>query len=406
MAELQDVVESLARRLGRSVAIDDPRFQLVAYSSHTGQVDRVRMEWLMTRGVSAEVARWVNAQGVQGAAAAVRVRGNPALELLDRLCVPIRYRERLLGFVWLIDDGDLDDAAVAEVTTTAEQAAEIMYRQRLLDDLQRSQERELLRDLLSERDDVRSQAAISLGESDLLSGGGRHVVIAAGALDASGHLQPTHPWMEGALGEFRLRLPRRAFIHLVRPDHGILVWAPAPTQGLEARRELVESLLREMRRAGAATPLLGVSDLRRGAVEMRAAHREAFLALRVSSVITGFRPVAVWPELGIYQLLARYPEGDIGEQTLPEGLRRLLARREHAPLVETLEVFLDAAGSTAATAARLRIHRVSLYARLRRIEEISGLEMSRGQDRLALHLGLKLARLAGLLPTGAGSDPG
>ena len=42
---------------------------------------------------------------------------------------------------------------------------------------------------------------------------------------------------------------------------------------------------------------------------------------------------------------------------------------------------------------RLRIHKTSLYYRLRRIETLTGMCLRDGEDRLALHLGIKLVRL-------------
>ncbi|MFD0853362.1 helix-turn-helix domain-containing protein, partial [Actinomadura adrarensis] len=66
---------------------------------------------------------------------------------------------------------------------------------------------------------------------------------------------------------------------------------------------------------------------------------------------------------------------------------------------ETLAAFLDHAGSSPATAAALHIHRTSLYYRLRQIEEITGLDLGNGEDRLTLHLGL---RLLSLLPADQG----
>ena len=43
----------------------------------------------------------------------------------------------------------------------------------------------------------------------------------------------------------------------------------------------------------------------------------------------------------------------------------------------------------------MRLHRTSLYYRLQRVEELAGTDLKDGGERLALHLSLKLARLAG-----------
>ena len=74
-------------------------------------------------------------------------------------------------------------------------------------------------------------------------------------------------------------------------------------------------------------------------------------------------------------------------------------------LVGTLEVFLDLGCNARRTADALKLHRTTLYYRLRKIEEVLGIDLEDGSDRLALHLGLKLARLGGLLKGDMGKTP-
>jgi len=64
-------------------------------------------------------------------------------------------------------------------------------------------------------------------------------------------------------------------------------------------------------------------------------------------------------------------------------------------------MFLDCAGEAQRTAAQLRVHRTTLYYRLNRIEQISGLSLRDGRDRLLAHLALRLHHLYGTpaLPT-------
>ena len=65
----------------------------------------------------------------------------------------------------------------------------------------------------------------------------------------------------------------------------------------------------------------------------------------------------------------------------------------HAELARTAEVYLDRAGQAGRTAAELGIHRQTLYYRLSRIEQLTGLDLDDGEDRLLLHMTLKAARL-------------
>ncbi|MFE6741080.1 helix-turn-helix domain-containing protein [Streptomyces tubercidicus] len=62
-------------------------------------------------------------------------------------------------------------------------------------------------------------------------------------------------------------------------------------------------------------------------------------------------------------------------------------------LARTAEVFLDAAGDTAAASAQLSIHRTTLYYRLAQVEKKTGWDLKNGRDRLTLHLALKMRRL-------------
>ncbi len=76
---------------------------------------------------------------------------------------------------------------------------------------------------------------------------------------------------------------------------------------------------------------------------------------------------------------------------------RLAAEAAGRELLETLESFLDFAGSASATAASLNLHRSSLYHRLARAEEELGIDLHDGAQRLSIHTALKAARMQGLL---------
>jgi DNA-binding PucR family transcriptional regulator len=120
-----------------------------------------------------------------------------------------------------------------------------------------------------------------------------------------------------------------------------------------------------------------------------ASHRRALAALRVA--IDRGEAVARWDELRAYRLLTSLPSTALDD--IPAGLRGLLGGG-HEQLVLTLETYLDHAGDVKSTAAELWLHRTSLYYRLRRIEEVAGVDLNRGEDRLLCHVALRLSRLA------------
>ena len=75
-------------------------------------------------------------------------------------------------------------------------------------------------------------------------------------------------------------------------------------------------------------------------------------------------------------------------------------RRRNAQLLHTLEEFLGQRGHVGATAKALYVHPNTLRQRLRRIEELTGLD-ARDADWLLLEVALKLQRLEEVYPPGA-----
>jgi DNA-binding PucR family transcriptional regulator len=69
-------------------------------------------------------------------------------------------------------------------------------------------------------------------------------------------------------------------------------------------------------------------------------------------------------------------------------------------LAAAVEATLQHAGDGAAAAADLHVHRATLYRRLARAEEATGLGLRRGDDVLRLGMALRAWRLAGSAPGG------
>jgi sugar diacid utilization regulator len=77
---------------------------------------------------------------------------------------------------------------------------------------------------------------------------------------------------------------------------------------------------------------------------------------------------------------------------LDPAVLRLLAA-DDPELIATAATYLDTGGNVQDTAAARSVHRQTIYHRLQRIEQVTGLDLSRGDHRLTLHLGLTLAPL-------------
>jgi sugar diacid utilization regulator len=401
-SELQRIVDSLGERLHRSVAIDDRQWRIQAYSPHFGPVDQTRLGSILHRQTPPSSAEWVVGLGIAEATKPTRVPACDRLGMLPRVCVPVSYQTTKLGYLWLIEGEQELSAGQLEIAAgAAEAAGVVMYRERLVSELERGREREYLRDLLAPDEALRASAAAGLLEGELFVAG--EVVVTVVRPVAGGEpVDPDHQMtIDLALTDARRQLPLRHALHLARPDHGLLVIGLARRASANAddsgiAEHLRQAFLHHYGQDPSPRVIVGIGQPQARLQDAASSYRQALQAARIAEILPAMGPVAAWSALGIYRTLAQLPPEELTAEGLHPGLVKLLANETGQFFLATLECFLDQAGDVKATSAELHIHRTSLYYRLRRIEELAGVDLGSGDDRLALHLGMKISRLAGL----------
>ncbi len=395
--EVQALVEQLSAELDRSVLVDDAGLRLLAYSPTLGSEDEVRRTAILTRETPRAVRDLHFSQGIATATEPVRTAPRPEYGLASRVCVPIRCQGALFGYLWLIDaDQSLSPGDCALAETCAAEIGAAMYRREELEKPQRELELRLLDDLLGRDAARREQAAHELQAGDLLAKGPIGVLAARPWTDADAELGPAERARLGlALDQFRHALPRRQALSFARAEHGVVVVSSSGAGLAALARRLQDALDQAFPGERIA---VGFSDACEHARDADRAHEHARLALRVAGALPDLGAPAGWAELGAYRMLARAAETPHAEELLHPGLPVLFALQSKESLVQTLEAYLDNGCDTKLTAEALFLHRASLYYRLQRIEAITGTSLKSGADRLALHSGLKLARLLGTHP--------
>jgi hypothetical protein len=405
--EVQVLVEELSAELGRSVLVDDASLRLVAYSPTYGSEDDVRRTAILTRETPRIIRDVHFSQGIATASRPVRTAARPELGLQARVCVPIRCQGTLFGYLWLIDpDESLTSDERAQAERCAAEIGAAMYRQQELEKPRRELEQRLVDALLDGEPTDRDEAAHELRGGDLLlPGTGIAVVVVHAWTGCEVELESAQKARLGlALDQFRRTLPMRHALSVVRPDHGIMLLAVDSAMRRaggppELAHRLHDSLERTLATDRGWRVALGFSDERDSLLDAHHAYAHAQAAVRVASRVPEHAPVAGWDTLGPYRVLAEIPPDAAAVELLHPGLPRLFELQAKESLVATLESYLDHACDTKLTAETLFLHRASLYYRLQRIEELTGASLKSGADRLALHLGLKLAWLLGVHPT-------
>lgn len=146
----------------------------------------------------------------------------------------------------------------------------------------------------------------------------------------------------------------------------------------------------------------GISRPANGLTTLRETYREAKDALSIANELGDREKTTFYGDLKLYQLLLALKERNLEHlrRFFDETLAPLVEHdeRKQGDLVRTLDGFFQANGNLAKAAIDLDVHRNTLVYRLERITELTGLDLNDADNRLILHLALKIQRVLATLP--------
>ncbi|WP_236790861.1 CdaR family transcriptional regulator [Amycolatopsis sp. GM8] len=392
--DLQSIVDELAERLRRSVAIDDPSIRLLAASRHFGDEDATRVSSVLNRAVEPEITDSILALGIAQWAAP----GIVDVEAVKpRLCAPVRCNGMLLGYLWLIDEDGVFTAA--ELTAAAEAAAAagaLLYRRLLLHERSKARHEGILRELVSSDGVMRAQAIEDLRAEQLFGEDRAHFTVLAVQCRRAGTTAPHEVEFEAAIEDGVRTVTDDVALMVANRSRGwiLLIQRQPPARMLvDAVTERITSRFQRLTGRD-SRPVFGLGGTVTKLDAVHGSHQQAFLAARAALLLPSIGDLARWGELGPYELLLKLPVDDLlGAAQIP-ALSAIELEDPHHVLLDTLTEFFDHGGNVRRTADSLHIHRATLYQRLKRVEQITGYSFDNGDDRLMLHLGLKLRAIA------------
>ncbi|WP_286957390.1 PucR family transcriptional regulator [Brevibacterium sp. UBA7493] len=388
------VAQRLATLIQRSVAIDDADLNYIGHSDHSfGDEDLIRLRSLAERRLHEPVRDYVKSLDMENWFGPVRV---PALNEYgfdnDRVAFPIRNRGRLLGVLWIIADDEMSRADQADCVAATQELGSMLEGRTVQRTPSKSEIERWVRQLLDESSAPRLDGARTLGEFNILP--------ADGLVDTSvirlfgGDAGPT-------MGDFK-RLSE-AWHRSFRTDRkrvGI-AFSPVEFVGISERfssgdvvdaRRVEAGVVRQLRTMGVKLKQrihVGMGDPTKLA-DVFVSVEQARVAASVAEA--GRLPAVRWCDRPLECYLMADGKSGVSSRLLPVALGALEAKTDRETL-ETVLVYLDCAGSAASTADRLHLHRATVYYRLKRFEEQSGIDLANGQDRLLLHVWLYRRKL-------------
>jgi len=227
-----------------------------------------------------------------------------------------------------------------------------------------------------------------------------------------------------AVTEAGTSLPLDSLIALVRDDMTrrqmsgaigqyvdvIVVLYPVDANNTVSRvRAMIEEVREQVAmRTPSGLVSVGISRSASGLSALRDAYREAKDALSIAGELGETEQATFYGDLKLYQLLLALKEGglDYMQTFYVETLGALVEHdeRKQSDLIRTLSGFFEANGNLAKAANDLDVHRNTLVYRLERISELTNLDLDDADNRLILHLALKIQKVLATMPISTGMD--
>lgn len=185
--------------------------------------------------------------------------------------------------------------------------------------------------------------------------------------------------------------------HAVRDERDIVVLLPIRGRPTSVLRRLADDLARLVEYTERRTPIVVIGPTCSSLTDYPRAWRGCRRALELCQAVGKTGPVNLG-ELGAYAFLISLENRGESRAFVEDHLGELLRYQEkrQTELIPTIRAYFQNNGSLEATAKQLFIHVSTLRYRLRRIQELTGLDLDDPDTRFSLQLALTLLTLTEL----------
>jgi PucR family transcriptional regulator, purine catabolism regulatory protein len=408
-------VEAIVRTLGElvesSVSLEDPGFHLLGSHNVPGMTDPHRQETIKLQGTPVEVQR---ASPIKAMLREV-VEGRVAREVppfpeygltARRIIAPVMAGSECLGYLSIIDHpSHMEELAFMAIEHAATVLSLELIKQREVAEAEDRVRGELVDDLLagSFGDEANAHRRARYLRYNLAT---PHLllvvdidqfarVIRERQYDEDRVIQVKHRLLQVVIASAGRKYPR----HLAAAhSDSVILLVPGPKDDPLAAGEELAGRIREAVADSdlGLTVSVAVGRLCRTPSDFQPAFQEAQRALHLMVRFGKREQVVTYDRLGVYRLLAQVED----RHGLEAFAHRVLGPLEDydkghgTPLLHTLEIYLQRHGHLRQSARDLHIHLNTLHYRLRRIGEITGLDLKDADARLDLLLALRVRALA------------
>ncbi|WP_099305217.1 PucR family transcriptional regulator [Bacillus sp. Marseille-P3800] len=393
---LEAFADTISEHLKCPVTIEDANHHLLAYSSHDDETDQARVSTIIGRRVPERV---INRFWKDGVIPKLNHSDEPLviptideIGLRNRVAISIRKNEEVLGYIWVVDvNGTLTTEHLDLLKLAAQKARNQLLQLNLQNKKKERNEQEFLWQMIT--GDVVDHDSI---EKELIRIGlkkGQPVAILVFSFkQMSKELYNQLTYISKTTQKMKI------LIHTLDENHWITLVAPKnSTTFIEETEQFIQSFREQIKeRFETKVEAVGCGYPKETFPIINESYNEANAVLRLKKLFPReLETVHFYHELGAFRyidLLKRTPE--LQKLTSNPALEKLAAydQENQTNLMETLETVLDYEDRLTEAAKKLHCHINTLNYRLKRIKEITMIDIKDPVQKIGLYFDIKLFR--------------
>ncbi|ETT55094.1 helix-turn-helix domain-containing protein [Paenibacillus sp. FSL P4-0338] len=388
---MESLADTLSESLQAQVTIEDSNHHVIGYSSHQFESDAARISTIIGKRVPNTVIIGLRKKGVmhnlENTGHPIRIPAVMEVGLGPRLAMCIRHQQEILGYIWVVDGGNLTEGHAERIVEKAAGiAGRYLLKQRGWKTRQEKTFEDFFWKLLTSHyeSELRIRQEAEAGTILLPE---RYYI---------GVLESSRPVDEHFLQKFRRVMDtysgQRLLFQTAEQNRLIILFSFIfPVEGTGRLSSFLHKLLGELGQSEGGRLTAGCSPEYREYTSAAEAYREALQILEMKKRLPYHtRELLLYEEIGFWAYLPAILEQ---KRNRPRRSALLYPLKEHdrehkSDFLKTLAVYLSLNGNLKESAAFLHIHTNTLMYRLNRIAEITGRSLKETDYRTSIYLDL------------------
>ncbi|MGE6849566.1 PucR family transcriptional regulator [Bacillus tropicus] len=395
---LEEFADTISEVLQCPVTIEDVNHRLLAYSTHDERIDSARVATIMGRRVPEKVINSLWKEGIipelLKKREPIRVKRINGVGLSDRVAISIWNKEEVLGFIWVMEDEHfLTEENFTLLKKAAEAVKSKLIRLQARKNKKVEQTQEFFWKLLTNHIQINEMIIENFHRLHITPASVFTIIVFQFEQEIINEKERQISYL--------LKTSQHLEVLLTTIDHNRLILLTSldcvnrPTYEIN---NFVEMFVHKMeKRFGVKHIKPAFSSVYSDYQKVDKAYKEALTVLSIKEKFPcDTANIHGYQNMGIYQLIDLLLEKRKCEEYENQALQRLYDYdydyKHNCNLVETLETFLNKDSNVGEVAKSLNIHPNTLSYRLKRICEISEIDLKDPNKKMIMFLDIKLKK--------------